>query len=262
VPVRLPCLEPDRQQEGTQVAFPRIILDTADIEHIRAAASTGLIDGVATNPEKVARSGASYRDVVARIRTCFDGPIAVQALGRSVEEICAAAREVNAIDPLLAVKVTADRDGLTAVRILAREGIRTNATLIFNPTQGLLAGLAGSPYISPFVSRASMAGQDGVEVIAQIRRLFDAFAIRDTCIIAASIKDVDQVIRSILAGAHAVAVPYPVFEAMCDHPLTRLGLDAFTSAYRLIPQDASVTADAPPEVVDRAPAPLGGRAGD
>jgi transaldolase len=219
------------------VSMPRIFLDTANVEHIRDAVSTGLIDGIATNPGKVAESGKSYRQVVAQIRAFFDGPIAVQALGQSVEEICTSARELHAIDPLLAVKVTANRSGLAAVKILAAEGVRTNATLIFNPTQGLLAGLAGSPFISPFIGRANMCGLDGIEVIAQIRQLFDAFAITNTCMIAASIKDVDQVVRSIMAGAHAVAVPYHVFEAMCEHPLTTNGLDSFTDVYRTIPKD-------------------------
>lgn len=209
------------------MGVPRIFLDTADIDQIRAAVSTGLIDGVATNPEKLAREGITVQAAVERIRAWFDGPIAVQALGRTTEELCDSARFLHGLDPLLAVKVTAHRDGLAAVRILAAEGVRTNATLIFNPTQGLLAGLAGSPYISPFVSRADMAGGDGTRLIADIRRLLDAFDCSATCLVAASLKDVDGVIRSIVAGAHAVAVPFPVFEAMCDHPLTREGDAAF-----------------------------------
>jgi transaldolase len=209
------------------VGVPRIFLDTADIDQIRAAAATGLIDGVATNPEKLAAEGITVARAIERIRTCFDGPIAVQSLGRTTQERCASARFLHGLDPLVAVKVTADQAGLAAVRILAAEGVRTNATLIFNPTQGLMAGLAGSPFISPFVSRADMAGADGIKLIGDIRALLDAFGCDRTCLIAASIKDVDQVIRSILAGAHAVAVPFSVFEAMCEHPLTRLGNERF-----------------------------------
>jgi transaldolase len=218
------------------VGTPRIFLDTADIDQIREAVGTGLIDGIATNPGKIAASGKSYRQVVDQIRAFYDGPIAVQALGRSVDEILASARGMHAMDPMLAVKVTANRDGLAAIRILAAEGVRTNATLIFSSTQGLLAGLAGSPFISPFVSRANMAGQDGIEMLHQIRQLFDAFSITGTCMVAASLKDVDQVVRSIIAGAHAVAVPFPLFEAMCEHPLTTSGLASFSELYKTIPR--------------------------
>jgi transaldolase len=214
----------------------RIFLDTADTSQIRDAVSTGLVDGVATNPQKVAESGKSYRQVVEEIREFFDGPIAVQAVGRSIEEICQCARRLHQIDPLLAVKITANKHGLAAVKTLVPEGVRTNATLMFNPTQALLAGLAGSPFISPFVGRARMVGYDGIEAIRKMRRLLDAFGCTHTNLIAASIKDVEQVIDSILAGAHSVAVPFHVFEAMCQHPLTDQGLDAFIDCYKTIPE--------------------------
>lgn len=215
----------------------RIFIDTADTTEVKDAVSTGLIDGVATNPGKIAESGKSYREVVEEIRQFFDGPIAVQAVGRTTDEICECARRLHQIDSYLAVKITANKAGLAAVKILVPEGIRTNATLIFNPAQALLAGLAGSPFISPFISRARMTGHDGVEVIRKIRKLFDAFGLADTNMIAASIKDVSQVIDSIIAGADSIAVPFSVFEAMCEHPLTSAGLDAFIKDYINIPQD-------------------------
>ena len=219
------------------MGFPRIMLDTAEMDQIKDAVSTGLIDSIATNPQKVARTGKSYRQVVLEIRRFFDGPIAVQALGRDRDEICVCARGLHQIDPLLAVKITANKEGLAAVKILAAEGVRTNATLIFNPTQGLLAGLAGSPYISPFIGRAMMCGYNGIETIRTIKRLYQSFGISETCIIAASIKDVEQVIDAVTAGADCVAVPFDVFEAMCVHPLTSEGLAAFTADYATIPQD-------------------------
>jgi len=218
------------------MATPRIFLDTADVGQIRDAASTGLIDGIATNPQKVAQAGKSYRQVVAEIRQFFDGPIAVQAVGRTREEICDCARHLHQIDPLLAVKIAANKEGLAAVKTLVPEGVRTNATLIFNPTQALLAALAGSPFLSPFVGRANMAGHDGIETIRRIRELLDAFGLSDTNLIAASIKDVEQVIQSITAGADSVAVPFHVFEAMCEHAMTASGLDAFIALYDNIPR--------------------------
>jgi len=215
---------------------PRIFLDTADVAQIKDAAGTGLIDGVATNPNKVADSGKSYRQVVREIREFFDGPISVQAVGRTRDEICQCARRLNQIDPMLAIKIAANKEGLAAVKILVSEGVQTNATLMFNPTQALLAALAGSPFISPFVGRARMCGQDGIETIRKIRQLLDAFDCTQTNLIAASIKDVQQVIDSIVAGADSVAVPFHVFEAMCRHPLTSSGLDAFIDDYKNIPE--------------------------
>lgn len=215
----------------------RIFLDTAEISQIKDAVSTGLIDGIATNPQKVAKSGKSYRQVIEEIREFFDGPIAVQALGETTEEICECARRLHRIDPLLAVKITANKAGLAAVKILVPEGIRTNATLMFNPTQALLAGLAGSPFISPFVGRAKMVGGNGIEEIRKMRQLLDAFKLDKTNLIAASLKDVEQVVESILAGANSVAVTFPVFEAMCEHPLTSAGLASFVEEYKTIPND-------------------------
>lgn len=138
------------------------------------------------------------------------------------------------MDPLLAVKVVADKTGLPAIKPLVAEGVRTNATLIFNPAQALMAGLAGSPFISPFIGRARMAGSDGIDEIARMRELYDAWDITETCIIGASIKDVEQAIEVVLAGAHAVAVPFAVFEAMMAHPLTEQGYAGFMAEFERV----------------------------
>jgi len=214
----------------------RIVLDTADVSQIKDAVSTGLIDAIATNPSKVAQAGKSYRQVVEEIRKFFEGLIMVQAVGETTEEICDCARRLHQIDPLLMIKITANKMGLAAVKIVVPEGVRTNATLIFNPTQALLAGLAGSTSVSVFVGRARMCGYDGIETTRTVRQLFDSFELKDTDIAACSIKDVEQVIDSIIAGAHTVAVPLNVFEAMCEHPLTNNGLDAFIEDYKTIPK--------------------------
>ena len=215
----------------------RIFLDTADAAQIRDAVSTGLVDGVATNPHKIAQAGKSYRHVLREIRAVFNGPVAFQALGRTAEELIAHALEIHRMDPLLAVKVTANRVGLSSIRQLVDEGVRTNATLIFNPTQALLAGLAGSPFISPFIARACMTGSNGIQAIERMRQLFDRMGIVRTNIIGASIKDVEQVIEVLLAGAHSVAVPFSVFAAMMEHPLTDAGLEAFMRDRAKTPQD-------------------------
>jgi len=214
----------------------RIVLDTADVSQIKDAISTGLIDAIATNPSKVAQAGKSYRQVVEEIREFFEGLIMVQAVGETTEEICDCARRLHRIDPLLMIKITANKMGLAAAKIVVPEGIRTNATLVFNPAQALLAGLAGSTSVSVFVGRARMCGYDAVETIRKVRQLLDAFELKGTDIAACSIKDVEQVIDSIIAGAHTVAVPLNVFEAMCEHPLTSNGLDDFIEDYKTIPE--------------------------
>lgn len=209
----------------------RIYLDCAEIDQIRDAVSTGLVDGIATNPNKIALSGKTYRQVLDEIRSVFDGPVAFQSMGRTTDAVIAHAKEIHAMDPGLAVKVVADSVGLPAIKPLVAEGVKTNATLIFNPTQALMAGLAGSPFISPFIGRARMTGSDGIEAIAEMRALYDAWGIDGTVIIGASIKDVKQVIDVILAGAHAVAVPYEVFTAMMEHPMTERGFEGFMAEF-------------------------------
>jgi transaldolase len=211
-----------------------VFLDSADVGEIREAVSTGLVGGIATNPDKVARSGKSYAKVLEEIRAVFDGPVSFQALGRTPQELVAHARAIHGMDANLAVKIAADKTGLTAIRTLVPEGVRTNATLIFNPAQALLAGLAGSPFISPFIGRAMMAGHDGVGAIATMRRLLDAWGISRCTIVAASIKDVDQAIEAVLAGAHSIAVPYQVFEAMMSHPLCSQGLERFLADFEAV----------------------------
>jgi len=212
----------------------RIVLDTADVSQIKDAVTTGLVDAVATNPEKVAQSGKSYRHVVEQIRGFFEGPVMLQAVGETAEEICDSARKLNRIDPLLIIKVATNKAGLTAVKILVAEGVTTNATLVFNPAQALMAALLQSASVSVFVGRARMCGYDGIETVRKVRQLFDAFECKNTAIAACSIKDVQQVIDSIIAGAHTVAVPFNVFEAMCEHPLTAGGLAAFMDYHKNI----------------------------
>ena len=217
------------------MAQPRLFLDSADVEEIRDAVKTGIVDGVATNPQKLKLAGIKPQDVVAEIRSFFDGPLSFQALGATADELEENAVKLSELSSNMAIKIPANYEGLKAISKLVPRGVATNATLIFNPGQGLAAGLAGSPFISPFVGRAKMAGQDGISTIADIRRCYDAFGI-DSCIIAASIKDVQQVIESIKAGAHAVAVTYPVFRAMLSHPATEAGMQSFIENWKELTQ--------------------------
>jgi transaldolase len=204
----------------------RLILDTADIDQIERAIQSGVIGGIATNPSKVAETGKSVETVVREIASIFDGPIAVEAPSSRAEDIVREARELSKLGPNMAIKVATTFEGTKAISQLEKEGIKTNATLIFTPTQGLVAGLAGASFISPFVSRAKRIGIDAIDTISQIRKIYDAFGLK-TVIIAASIGNVEQVIDSIIAGADMVAVRYEIFEQMFKHSLTDEGARRF-----------------------------------
>jgi transaldolase len=150
------------------MSYPRIFIDTAHLEELREAVSTGIIDGIATNPEKLAATGQGYREVVSAIREFYSGPIAVQSMGKTAAEIVSHALVLHNMDSNLAVKVTCSIEGIKAIGELVQQGVRTNCTLIYTPAQGLAAGLARSTFISPFVGRSEMADYDGIELIRKI----------------------------------------------------------------------------------------------
>jgi transaldolase len=221
-------------QEDT-MSYPRLFLDTANLTELKEAVATGIVDGIATNPEKIASTGQSYREVISEIRRFFSGPIAVQSMGKTAKEIVDHALELHDMDPNLAIKVVCNTEGIKAIRELVPKGVRTNCTLVFTPAQGFAAGLAGSTFVSPFVGRSEMAGYDGIELIEQIRAIYDAYDFK-TCIVAASLKNVRQATLSILAGAHAVAVTWAIFHSMLNHPLTERGYHGFEDIFRSIPR--------------------------
>jgi transaldolase len=208
----------------------RIFLDTADIGEIESALKTGVVDGIATNPNKMAKAGRKYADVVRDIRTFFDGPVAVEAVSTRAEDIVEEAQRLSGMAKNMVIKIPTNREGVAAISKLVPMGIVTNSTLICNPAQALVAGLAGSPFISPFINRVNMIGHDGMELFAQVRQMYDFYDIR-TQVISASIKNCYEAIQSILAGADAIAVTYEVFCQLFEHPLTDLGIEAFRRDY-------------------------------
>ncbi len=212
----------------------RIFLDTADVSQIRDAVSTGIVTGIATNPNKMAKAGRRYEDVIAEIRTFFDGPVAVEAISTKSADIVEEALRLSALAPNLAVKIPANKEGIRAISQLVPQGVCTNATLIFNPGQALAAGLAGSPFISPFIGRATYYGQNGLQIFRDIRKMYDAFNIRGTTVIAASIKNVREAIDAVIAGADSLALTYEVFEQLFDHFMTEQGIQRFTEDYKSI----------------------------
>lgn len=211
----------------------RIFLDTADVRQIEEALKTGIVAGIATNPNKMATVGRKYEDVIKDIRTIFDGPIAVEALSTKSEDIIEEAQRLVQIADNLVVKVPVNTEGIKAISTLVPMGINTNATLIFQPGQALAAGLAGSPFISPFISRATYIGQDGLDLFRKIRKIYDFYKI-DSVVIAASIRNANDAIESILAGADSLALTYEVFEQLMHHPLTEEGIERFISDYSTV----------------------------
>ncbi len=204
----------------------RIVLDEAGIRRIEKAIQSGVIAGIATNSTKIAETAMSVEAVVREITSIFDGFIAVQAVGLTAEELVKEATELNRLGPNMVIKIPTNFEGVKAVHRLERDGIKTNATLIFTVEQALMAGLAGAHVISPFVGRANAVGIDAISTIQRIRKVYDAFGIA-TGVIAASIKNRQQVIDAIIAGADMVAVPYAVFEQLFQHPMTEEGLARF-----------------------------------
>lgn len=210
----------------------RFFLDTANVEEIRKANDMGVICGVTTNPSLIAKSGRDFAEVIKEITSIVDGPISgeVKATTELADEMIKEGREIAAIHPNMVVKIPMTAEGLKAVKVLSKEGIKTNVTLIFSANQALLAAEAGATYVSPFLGRLDDINQPGVELIRTIADIFDIYGY-ETQIIAASIRNNIHVTDCALAGADIATVPYKVIEQMLKHPLTDAGIEKFKADY-------------------------------
>lgn len=204
----------------------KIFLDTAIVEEIRAASAWGVVDGVTTNPSLIVRSGRVFEDVIAEICSLVDGPVSAEVTALDAAGMVREARPLAALHRNVVIKVPMTEEGLKATHALKGEGIRTNVTLVFSAAQALLAAKAGASFVSPFVGRLDDAGHAGMEVIEQIRAIFDNYDF-DCEIITASVRHPLHVIDAALAGADIATVPLKVLQQCLKHPLTDLGLDAF-----------------------------------
>ena len=213
----------------------KFFIDTADVGEIRDAAAMGLVDGVTTNPSLVAKVGRSYEEVVKEICEIVDGPISAEVIATDVEGILAEGRAIAAWHPNVVVKVPLIADGLKAVRTFTDEGIKTNVTLCFSPTQGLLAAKAGATYISPFIGRIDDVSWDGMELIGQLRTIYDNYGY-ETEILAASIRHPKHVVEAALLGADVSTIPHKVMLQLARHPLTDVGLAKFLKDAERIPK--------------------------
>ena len=213
----------------------RFFIDTANVEDIRKANEMGVICGVTTNPSLIAKEGRDFKEVIQEITSIVDGPISgeVKATTLDAENMIKEAREIAAIHPNMIVKIPMTVEGLKACHQCAKEGIKTNITLIFTATQALLAARAGATYVSPFLGCLDDISVDGLDLI---RNIADIFAINniDSQIICASVRHPIHVMQCALAGADIATVPYKVIEQMTHHPLTDAGIEKFQADYKKV----------------------------
>lgn len=203
-------------------------LDTASVDEIRAASRFGLVSGVTTNPSLWAKaaSGTDYRDVVLEICSIIDGPVSAECLAQDVEGLVEEARNVASWHPNIVVKIPVDETGVEAIYRVAKEGIKVNTTLVFQPNQAMLAAQVGATYVSPFVGRLDDIGQDGMAVVGDIVEIFDRYHF-PTRVVAASLRHPLHVVQAAQVGAHIATMPYAVLRAMFRHPLTDVGMQKF-----------------------------------
>ena len=209
----------------------KLFIDTAEVEEIRKANEMGVRCGVTTNPSLIAKSGRDFKEVIKEITSIVDGPISgeVKASTLDAEGMIAEGREISKIHPNMVVKIPMTVEGLKAVKVLSKEGIKTNVTLIFSANQALLAARAGATYVSPFLGRLDDISTAGINLIQDISDIFDIHNI-DTEIIAASIRNPMHVTDAALAGAHIATIPYSVLLQCVKHPLTDAGIKKFQEA--------------------------------
>ena len=206
----------------------KFFIDTANVEEIRKANEMGIICGVTTNPSLIAKEGRNFKEVIKEITTIVDGPISgeVKATTTKAEDIIKEAREIASINPNIVVKIPITAEGLKAVNVLSKEGIKTNVTLIFNSTQALFAAKAGATYVSPFLGRLDDIATPGINLIEEISEIFRNYDL-NTEIICASIRSPLHIAQCALAGGDIATVPYKVIEQCLKHPLTDIGIEKF-----------------------------------
>lgn len=213
----------------------KFFVDTAKVEDIRKANDMGVICGVTTNPSLIAKEGRDFEEVIREITTIVDGPISgeVKATTVDAEDMIKEGRAIAAIHPNMVVKIPMTVEGLKAVKVLSKEGIKTNVTLIFSANQALLAARAGATYVSPFLGRLDDISENGADLIRTIAEMFSVAGI-ETEIIAASVRHPIHVMECALAGADIATVPYAVIEQMTKHPLTDAGILKFQADYKAV----------------------------
>ncbi len=205
----------------------KFFLDTANVDEIKEAKRWAILDGVTTNPSHVAKEGRKFIPLIEEICDILpDGDISVEVTATDADGMIKEARELASIRKNIVVKVPLTEEGIQSVSVLSKEGIRINTTLCFSAVQALIAAKVGSTYISPFVGRLDAVGSDGIEVIKQIRRIYDNYGYT-TCVLAAALRHPKHVLESALAGADVATMGFSIMEQLFQHPQTDIGLEMF-----------------------------------
>ena len=205
----------------------KFFVDTAEIAEIADLAATGLLDGVTTNPSLIAKSGRKFLDVIAEICALVPGPVSAEVTATDTETMLKEAAVLRKIAANVAIKLPLTWDGLKACKALSDDGATVNVTLCFSANQALLAAKAGAAYVSPFVGRLDDVGQSGLDLIADIVEIYEAYPHFRTEVLVASVRHTQHVVQAAKLGAHVATVPPAVLRQLVKHPLTDKGLEAF-----------------------------------
>ena len=202
-------------------------LDTADVDEIREIAAWGILDGVTTNPSLIKKSGRDFKEVVREIAGICSGPISAEVTAMDTQGMLEQARQLKSELPEnVIIKIPCTPEGLAATKVLTKEGVDTNVTLIFSASQALMAAKAGATYVSPFIGRIDDTGHDGMNLIAEIMETWEKYDI-STKVLAASIRHPTHVLQCMQLGAHTATMPAKIFRQLMKHPLTDKGLEGF-----------------------------------
>jgi len=211
----------------------KFFLDTADINEIKEANKLGVLDGVTTNPSLISKVPGKFEDVVLEICQEVEGPVSAEVVSLDAEGMIKEGRELAKIHKNIVIKIPIVTEGLKAIKQLESEGIRVNTTLVFSPTQALLAAKAGASFVSPFVGRLDDISTTGMQLIQEIVTIFNNYQI-ETEVIVASIRNPMHVVDAALMGAHIATIPFKVIESLVKHPLTNAGIDKFLADWEKV----------------------------
>jgi transaldolase len=209
----------------------KLFIDTANIDEIREANRLGIIDGVTTNPSLIAKEGKDFIAVVKEICAIVDGPISAEVISLDSGGMVKEALELSKIHKNIVVKIPITAEGLKATKALSKEGVKTNLTLCFSPTQALLAAKAGASYVSPFIGRLDDISQIGMDLVRDIKTIYKNYGFK-TEIIVASVRNPVHVLEAAKCGADIATVPYAVLMALIKHPLTDIGIEKFLKDWK------------------------------
>jgi transaldolase len=213
----------------------KFFIDTADIDEIKKAHEIGMVDGVTTNPSLIAKTGRPFLDVIKDILGVVDGPVNAEVVSLDSPGMLKEGRELAKIHDNIVVKIPMTLEGMKTVRALTAEGIHTNVTLVFSPTQALLAAKAGATYLSPFVGRLDDIAEDGMKLIGEILEIFGNYDY-ETQVLVASVRSPMHVVTAARMGADVATIPYNIIEMLAKHPLTDSGLKKFLADWEKVPK--------------------------